>query len=286
MLIVAGTLAAAAGADAQDTTMALCSARQDGVYYFAAERIGEAVREPGLEVQVVETRGSLDNLNRVEKGDCDAAIVQLDALMVYSMERVSKRLKVAVPLHLYDEWLHLVCRRESGIEDAGDLLRDAERYTILTGEPDSGSETTWRALTGLDRDYRKLSTRAIGGQEALDALLAGGSADCMVVVIGANAPFMLRVDEQGETLRLVSVDLMDFRDSELVDNRVYHSVRIPTAAYKQLQAGLDNSRIETVSVGATLVIAKAWARAHPKAYDAFKRAVSEAMPAIRERLKG
>lgn len=278
--------AAAVGTAAQDARLVLCSAREDGVHRWAAERIGQSVREPGPAIRAVETKGSLDNLRRMAKGDCDAAIVQLDALMVYSMERVSRRLKITVPVRLYDEWLHLVCRRASGIDDVGDLLRNAERRTILTGTPGSGSETTWRALTDLDRDYRRVGTRSLGGQEALDALLAGGPGDCMAVVVGANAPFLVEVDKHGDALRLVSVDLLYFRDSELVDNRVYKSVRIPAGTYERLQAGPDNSATETIAVGAMLVVAKRWARAHPKAYDSFMGAVSDALPAIRERVKG
>ena len=74
---------------AQDARMALCSARQDGVYYLAAEQIGRSLRNPELEVRAIETKGSLDNLKRMARGDCDAAIVQRDALMIQTMQDLS-----------------------------------------------------------------------------------------------------------------------------------------------------------------------------------------------------
>ena len=115
--------------------MALCSARQGGVYYIAAEHIRQSMREPGLEIRVIETRVPLDNLNRMARGECDAAMAQRDALMVFALANVWMRLKIAVPIDLYDALLHLVCRHESDIDDVGDLLGDPERYTLLTGEP-------------------------------------------------------------------------------------------------------------------------------------------------------
>ena len=244
------TFSAATSAEAQDAKMALCSARQHDLYYVVAEYIGQSLRKPGLEVQVIETRGSLDNINRMVRGDCDAAIVQRDALMIHAMHDVSRRLKIAAPITLGDELLHLVCRRESGIEDVGNLLSNPERYTLLTGEPDSGSETTWRALTGLDRNYAAVGTRPLGGPEALAALAGGEAADCMMVVTARNAPFMIAVNERGDDLRLVPVDLFQFRDAELVENRIYRSAVIPAGTYKKLQAGFEPSKIETIAIEA------------------------------------
>ena len=131
MLAAAGMLTAVlAGADAQDAKMALCSARPDSVYYFAAETIAQSLREPGLEVEVIETSGSVDNLKRMARGECDAAMAQRNALMVFASANVSRRLKVAVPIDLYEELLHLICRRESGIDDVGDLLGNPERQAL------------------------------------------------------------------------------------------------------------------------------------------------------------
>jgi TRAP-type uncharacterized transport system substrate-binding protein len=44
-----------------------------------------------LNVAIVTTQGSLDNLARLEKGECDAAIVQNDAYGVYRKQTPNRR---------------------------------------------------------------------------------------------------------------------------------------------------------------------------------------------------
>ena len=54
---------------------------------------------------------------------CDAGIAQIDAYLVYQDAHRNERLKVRSPHYLYDEFVHLVCRRNSGIESIQDLLK-------------------------------------------------------------------------------------------------------------------------------------------------------------------
>ena len=268
----------------QDAELTFCITQEDDGSRFVAERLAKSAGNGALRLTLRETAGSMEKIERMAEGECDAAIVQLDALMVFSVER-PKRLMIAPPVLLYEELLHLVCRRGSGFEDVGDLMNEPEGVIVLTGEPGSGSEATWRALSDLDRELEAVATRPLGGRRALDELLAGGPATCMVIVISPGAPFMRELDARGETLRLVSFDLFELRDAELVDNRVYGAAVIPQGTFRNLQDGLKEPAVETIGISATLVISRAWAATHPEPYQAVQRALVELKPLLRKHME-
>ncbi len=276
---------AAPTAWAEDTKLTLCNTQEADGSRFIAERVKQSVKDASLRLEFLGTKGSMNNLKRMAERDCDAAIVQFDALMVYSMEGGVRRLVIAPPLLLFEELLHLICRRGSGFEDVGDMMNEPEGTVVLTGEPGSGSATTWRALSDLDEDLERIATRPLGGRQALEELLAGGPADCMATVVNPKAPFMRDADARGEDLRLVSFDLYELRDAELVENRIYRSAVIPEGTYANLQTGLEDPAVETLGVWATLVIAKAWAKANPKPYATLRKAVTEVKPLLWERME-
>lgn len=285
--LLAGFTALAAfggSASAQDAgeraTMVLCGAEADGVRNFAVGSIERATTEAGLDLTVaVEPRAKV-NLMKLALGDCHAAIVQLDSLVLYKAEHMSGPLMIAAPLYLFDRYLHLICRRETGIETVEDLLRGPQRYEVLIGEAGSASEITWTTLTRLDMDYRRVETRQIGGLEALAALTAGEDADCMVRMDGIGTAFMDQVEAAADRLRLVPIDLFKLRDAEMVENRVYRAVVIPPDTYVNLQADSVEPAIETIAVGIMLITDRSWARAYPAQHEALIRAVTEARQSL------
>ena len=281
VLAVAAALAAAVGgAVADEPRTVLCGAEGDGVRALAAAVGGPSGGAAGLAVTPVESAGAKDSLMKLAGGDCDAAIVPLDMLMLYKADHMAGPLMIAAPLYLYDRYLHLVCRRESGIEAIDDLLRGAERRTLLVGDAGSASAITWTALTKLDREYRGVATREMGGAEALAALTAGEEADCLLRMDGIGSAFMARVEAAAARLRLVPIDLFKLRDAEMVENRVYRAVVIPPGTYAQLQAGLADPAVETLAVGTMLVADRAWARADPKRHEALMRAARDARQSL------
>ena len=278
VFVVAGS--AAAESAGEKAKMVLCGAEKDGVHSFTAGPIDRAAKDAGIAVTVAADPMSKVNLMKLAEGDCDAAIVQIDALLLYKADHMAGRLMIAAPLHLFDKYLHLICRRGTGIKTVDDLLRDPDRYTLLIGEAGSASEMTWTALSKLESDYRQVGTRRVGGDEALAALLKGEGADCMLRMDGIGTAFMARIEAEATQLRLVPLDLFQLRDAEMIENRVYRSAIIPPDTYANLQAGLAEPAVETMAVGTMLVTDRAWARAHPEQHEALTRATAEAWPSL------
>lgn len=275
-------LCAALPAHAVDLT--LCTASADGNYYAAGEIIRSRANAERLDLALRETAGSVDNLERLADGTCDAAIVQLDAYLVYQEANRSNRLELARPNYLYEEFVHLVCRRDAGIDTIEDLAGGSAMHEVLIGEPDSGSAATWRYFTLLDPDYASTASRTVGGRAALMELEKPGGASCMVFVSGLRSEFSEAVDRAGDTLELVPVDDPDLDEARFAGERIYRFREIPGGTYRGLQPGGGGHALETLTVGATLFVTRRWASAHEDANQYLVELVLGARPLILERV--
>ena len=264
-------------------SLALCTARADGNYYAAGETIRSRTNPDRLQMEIVETAGSVDNLERLAVGECDAAIVQIDAYLVYQEANRRARLELARPNYLYEEFVHLVCRRDAGIDGIENLAGNAGERGILIGESNSGSAATWRYFTLLDPAYASVRTRTIGGSEALDELQNPDGAACMIYVSGLRSAYSASVDKAGDTLKLVPVDDPDLDEARFAGERIYRFRKVPAGTYPALMAGGKSDDVETLTVGATLFVTQRWAERHSDAHDHLIEAILRAKPAILER---
>jgi uncharacterized protein len=265
-------------------SLSLCTARADGNYYAAGEEIRRHINGDKLQIALIETAGSVDNLNRLARGECDAAIVQLDAYLEYQEANRRKRLELARPSYLYDEFVHLVCRRDAGIGSIEDLAGDSTPAKLLIGEAASGSAATWKYFTRLKPRYQSVPTQPLGGMAALAEIQAPGGAACMIFVSGLRSKFSAAVDAAGSTLQLVPVDDLELDEARFAGERIYRFRPIPAGSYPALQNGAKGQAIETLSVGATLFVAQRWAADHYDENIDLGEAILKAKPAIVERV--
>ena len=277
-------LALLAAPTARAESLSLCTARADGNYYAAAEVIRTRIDAQRLRLELLETAGSVDNLARLARGECDAAIVQLDAYLVYQETHRANRLELARPNYLYEEFVHLVCRRDAGIRSIEDLSEDSVKHRVLIGEPDSGSAATWRSFTLLDPAYAAVPTEPIGGMQALAELQQSGRASCMIYVSGLRSKFSAAVNDAGDDLQIVAVDDPDLDEARFAGDRIYRFREIPAGTYPALEAGGKGRDLETLTVGATLFVSQRWAAENTDAHGYFVDAILRAKPAILEQV--
>ncbi len=133
--LVSGLLAVVfgAGALAEQATVNLCTAGPDGNYFAAGKDIAAHASPKFLTVSVVETSGSMDNMQRMARRECGAAIVQSDAFLVYQAQHRDQPVEITRNRFLYAEFAHLVCRRDAKVATTDDLLRSPERHSVLVG---------------------------------------------------------------------------------------------------------------------------------------------------------
>jgi TRAP transporter TAXI family solute receptor len=105
----------------------IATAASGGLYYRLGASLGAALSErTGARVTVLETQGSIRNHDLLANGEADLAILQLGPMPPVR--------GVTAVAPLYQDIVHVVARRGSGIRGVPDLAG----RRIITGQPDSG----------------------------------------------------------------------------------------------------------------------------------------------------
>ena len=267
---------------ASSTTLRLCTGGTKGNYFFSGQQI-KAQAQGDITVEVISTRGTWDNFIKMSENTCDAAIVQADGWSVWNARNPNAALTLERVDVLYDEYVHLYCNRESGIDEVGDLEDNSGKFTILTGKNGSGSQVTWRNFIIEDDDYgpEHVAQLPLGGARARTKVKAGIDAQCALYVAGLNSSFMKKVEELSQWVRLVDVDDGDFNDTvDPAGNRVYTFKTIPEKTYPGLIDAVFS--LDTVAVKAVLVVTGEWIDTNEDAYDRFIDYQLNAQKAIRQ----
>jgi TRAP transporter TAXI family solute receptor len=88
----------------------------DGSYFQIAQDIKNVAGKEGMEIQVMSTKGSLENIQLLGTGKVDLAIVQLDALRFVSevlkqQQNMDLFDSIKVVLNLYPEEIHVLSNK-------------------------------------------------------------------------------------------------------------------------------------------------------------------------------
>lgn len=263
-------------ASAETGALSVCAGQEGGSYQRIAVKADAFWPEGTQGLAAIETMGSLDSLSKLAEGRCKAALVHGDALFFKRMMAGPGELDIVAPVHLFDELIHFICRRDAGVAHLMDLLRDPEATNVLVGKPESTSNVTWKNLKELDRRIAAVSTEPLGGAPALAALLSDDQKSCLLHVAGLGAEEIARIDTEGAELRLVPLDIWYLNAAEEMASNVYMTARIPAGIYGNLQRDLGQPEVETVAVGTFLVARKDWAKSNPGAYQALRAAIKAA----------
>jgi TRAP transporter TAXI family solute receptor len=271
-----------AGVLAEQAPVNLCTGGPEGNYFATGRDIAAHASPKFVKVSVVQTEGSMDNMQRLARSECGAAIVQSDAYLVYQTRHRDRPVEVTRNRFLYAEFVHLVCRRDAKVASIGDLLANPGRHKILVGPEESGSAVTWRAFTILDRRFSQMPAENVGGEAALNRVL-GGQAQCMFFVAGLGSKLGKDVDRAGKDLQLVPITEDVLRNAQFGSTTLYETRHIPRNSYRNLEAGLPEDGVATLTVAATLIIDRRWADRYRNGPSGLLGGVTGAMPAISKR---
>lgn len=270
------------GTFAAEAPLTLCTAGPEGNYFAAGLDVAAHANPKFLKVTVAQTSGSMDNMRRMAERECGAAIVQSDAYLVYQARHSDRPVEITRNRFLFAEFAHLVCRRDANVKTTGDLLDNPNRHSVIVGNEESGSALTWHAFTLLDRRFGEIAAEKVGGEEALARVL-DGRAQCLFFVSGLGSEFGANVNRRGKELRLVPIVDDVLRNAEFGAATLYETRYIPKGYYENLESGLPESGVETLTVAATLVIDRHWSDRYPNGPSALLGAVTGATPAIDQR---
>lgn len=272
----------AAKAEAQEAPLKLCTGIKGNNYHQAGLALAKAL-EGKVKVEVVETRGSWENLEGIDASPrrCDAIIAQDDAYTLYQFEKPDSTLTMERVTTLYPEHIHLLCNREADIEDVRQLK--SKKHRILIMPFGSGTYITWKLFTRLHKFYERIPFAEAPGAEALLKVVDGVQAQCMVMVSGTRPEALKTANEQfGDQLRLVRLRDKNLHRKVGRERRaVYAKDEIDEDIYDEL---LDDD-LETTSVDAVFFISPEWKANHRLAAAALTQALLKVVPDIRKDLR-
>lgn len=174
-----------------------------GAYAAYAQRYAALLAEHGVDVEVIETAGSLENLRLLIQGDVDVALLQ------GGVARPSDGEHIRSLGGLFFEPFWVFARETVGAEDFEDL-RDVR---TAIGAPGSGTRVLAEHLRReFGGSWGDDSALELSGQAAAAALL-DGEIDAAVFAAGISAPYV-------ETLlRAPGIDLIPFERAAALARR-------------------------------------------------------------------
>ena len=216
--------------------LTIATGPSDGSYFQIAQDIKNVAGKDGIDLQVMPTKGSLENLELLGSGKVDLAIVQLDALRFIS-DVVKQDLgldlfdKIKVVLNLYPEEIHILTNKKD-IQTFYNL----EGKRVSVGPPGGGTAVTAAVLFNV---YDIKATVSEEPFEEAVKKMEQGSLDAVIFVGGAPVPFIGKLTGKFSFVRLPS-------------NPVLEQIYLRTSLGKQLYgwAGADT---ETYAVPAAMM---------------------------------
>lgn len=177
-------------------SLRIATASAEGAYYSFAHKYKEHFAKEKIDLEVVETSGSVENLALLEKGDVDIAFLQGG---IGTAEDYPDFLGLA---SLYEEPLIIFVRKGLEIKTFADFAGKK----IAAGENGSGTREIVEQLLADNelRDKDDVEIVPLGGKEGAKELLAG-NIDALLMVIRADSKLVQQLF-LNEDVDLVSLE--------------------------------------------------------------------------------
>lgn len=226
VLVAVSGLLGACGPDFPGLHLRIAAGNNGGVYYQLAQPLASAwAAQLGIErPEVEQTRGSPDNLSRLQSGTADVAFSAAD--VAADAVATGRTPKLRALARIYDDYLHVVVRADSPIKSMATL----RGHKVSIGAADSGVAVIAHKLfqaSGLSAPGA-VTISNLGLDDSLHALANG---DIDAVIWSGGLPTASVVAESRQT-RLRLIDIADVLPKLLDLNSVYRSATIPATTYQ------------------------------------------------------
>lgn len=221
----------------------------DGVYFAYGSRLAEELSVRfDLDVAAEQTAGSVDNLLRVAAGEALLGFAQGDAAAdaVAGVGAFVEPLPVQAVARLYDEYLHVVVREDSDIDELADL---AGRTVSLGAENSGVNVIASRVLDAADVDVASIDDPQLALADSISAL-EDSTIDGFFWVGGIPTPGIAEL-ARTTPVRLVPIEQGWVADVNERYSHAYRQADLPVGLY-----GIEESE-PTLAVPNYLVTASA-----------------------------
>ena len=215
-----------------------------GNYFQLSKEIATRLEQNlGTKVEVLESRGALDNLHRIQAGLVDFALYQPDTARGRNEDESPNA--AAFVANLYSEVLHIFVAPDSGIESAVDL----RGKKVAIGSRDSGDFSINKTLLehlGIGLDEIEVADVVY---RDIPELLKSGQLDAACMAGGLHSPAFV------ETAKVPGVRLIPvpFAEAMALHHVSTFPSSIPAGFYSSDAPVLPHTEIKTVSRRAKLL---------------------------------
>lgn len=208
-----------------------------GEYYAFGEAIAQVTQShsPSIRIEVLEAPGTVQNMNSVQAGEVDMALVQSDTPVLPAVRAVAQ---------LYPELFHLIANKKANVQNVTDLK--GKRIALMP--KGSGSYQLFWLLAGhYGLSERDFDARPMTSKQAHEAL-EKGEVDALFRIIGLGNPAV------SELLQSAKFDLVSInRIGALQLTQPYlQPTTIPQGSYDGSQP-IPPQDLPVVSVSALMV---------------------------------
>jgi len=166
--------------------------------------VAQLLKAKGHDVKLLESKGSMENLQRLGSGEAQLGFAQLDAYAQY-LKTGGKPLEIVVSLG--KECGYLAVKKDGKVTSEKDLRR-VKDATIAIGEEGSGSAIMWQYMTTLVPEYKNARIVFQGGTRAINQIGTPGGPDAYLFVTapGNLAHKLIQAVNANKNLKFVDLD--------------------------------------------------------------------------------
>ncbi|GGN71962.1 hypothetical protein GCM10011579_048740 [Streptomyces albiflavescens] len=231
-------------------TITFSTGTPTGVYQTYGRLLQGAIAKdmPRVDVRLLNSDGSQENVRRVATGKADFTIAAADAVETYILENKPGAGRLRGCARLYDDYVHLVVPRSSSVKSVADL----RGRTVAVGPSGSGVRLIANHVlqaAGLDseKDIKPLAD----GIATMPGLLKQHKIDAFFWSGGLPTSAVLELSKTFD-IRLVPIgsDFIKKLHEQGGASRYYRAAVMPADAYPRAQRG---SSVQTLAVANYLI---------------------------------
>jgi TRAP-type uncharacterized transport system substrate-binding protein len=232
------------------------SAGREGLGYWGiATRLQAVALESELPVDVRESVGSMENLERLADPDSPVslALTQSDALHAFLGTHPGSQADIEIFESIGKECVFVIADKDSGLRSDADLSKPDSGHRLAIQDANSGSAITFEVMRKLDPDLGNTEVVYMDTRIAMDQMGAESPdiVDAVMLVHRpkVHSPELQRALSNPDRFQLVSFDNADLRGKLPNGDPIYAPLDVPL-----IRSGWKTERsVQTICVKGLLV---------------------------------
>ena len=230
---------------APPTVVRITSGSEGGGYFRFAGRYAEILARSGIELEVLPSAGSVENIERLADDDAGVSLALLQGGVATSRKAANEPMPDLMSIgRVFLEPLWIFYRADADL----DALSQLRGRRLAIGAPGSGTRILVEALLQPnDMSPGNTDIRLIGGSTAADALKKG-EVDAIFLALSPEAPLI------AELLKTPGLRILSLRHAEAYTRLLPYLKRVVLpAGVIDLVEGIPAADVEMVAAQAALV---------------------------------